>query len=46
MLGDNFDASVRIKDVDGGATVQIGDDVLTLTGMTAANLSVDDFPPA
>ena len=35
----DFETSVTIEDADGGAEVQNGDAVLTLTGVMAADLS-------
>ena len=46
ISADDFASRVTIEDVDGGATVQIGDGVLTLDGVSAADLTVDDFVSA
>ena len=40
---DNFEANVTIRQSGSDVEVQIGDDVLTLNGVSAADLTVDDF---
>ena len=39
----NLETSVTIEDGGGGVEVRIGDAVLTLNGVTAADISTDDF---
>ena len=43
ITADNFEANVTIRQSGSDVEVQIGDDVLTLNGVSAADLTVDDF---
>ena len=40
---DNFETNVTIRQSGGDVEVQIGDAVLTLTGVSAADVTADDF---
>ena len=43
ITADNFDANVTIRQSGSDVEVQIGDAILTLNGVSAADVTVDDF---